>query len=165
MLAAQLDEALDRHNRVRYGLGICSGIVVCLALIGYFFVNLPFLIASGVILFLMGAYMLIDASMAHLRNQQLLPPPPAVEQEAEVVNINFDDLIVEYTTDNNDMCAICHEIDGVMAVLPCGHKFHAPCLKQWFARKIVCPICNSDPIATILFDGILVDEEESVAAS
>ena len=43
-------------------------------------------------------------------------------------------------------CSICLEDIGVAkpeAVrLPCSHCYHPRCLKNWFVRKLRCPLCN-----------------------
>ena len=46
-----------------------------------------------------------------------------------------------------DVCAICCEdLDGTSPVqLPCGHAFHAPCVKTWLVtRSRRCPLCNRE---------------------
>lgn len=43
-------------------------------------------------------------------------------------------------------CAICcAEVapDAKLKVLPCGHSFHAPCLRRWFQRSRCCPCCRA----------------------
>ncbi|CAE7257358.1 RNF139 [Symbiodinium natans] len=47
----------------------------------------------------------------------------------------------------SDVCAICfEELDGTLPIqLPCGHAFHAPCVKTWLVtRSRRCPMCNQD---------------------
>lgn len=44
-----------------------------------------------------------------------------------------------------DECAIClRGFPDVVAVydLPCGHVFHAACLRIWLARHLTCPMCR-----------------------
>lgn len=44
-------------------------------------------------------------------------------------------------------CAIClgdYEEEEETAVLPCGHMFHAPCVREWFQRSRLCPMCKDD---------------------
>lgn len=42
---------------------------------------------------------------------------------------------------DDDMCAICLE-DGLGARLPCGHAFHAMCIRSWLMRGgETCPLC------------------------
>ncbi|CAE7830818.1 RFWD3 [Symbiodinium sp. KB8] len=49
-----------------------------------------------------------------------------------------------------DVCAICFEelegdgdVGSLPAQLPCGHLFHAPCVKTWLVtRSRRCPMCN-----------------------
>lgn len=42
-------------------------------------------------------------------------------------------------------CSICLEDMAVASEavrLPCGHCYHPRCLKNWFVRKLRCPLCN-----------------------
>ena len=43
-------------------------------------------------------------------------------------------------------CMIClHELDNYdlnLKKLPCGHKFHSKCVKEWLTHKNTCPICR-----------------------
>eukprot|EP00741_Cyanophora_paradoxa_P022540 tig00021491_g21766.t1 len=53
-------------------------------------------------------------------------------------------------------CAICREEvavgegaagrpAGPALELPCGHAYHAPCLRRWLAVSGICPVCRSAP--------------------
>jgi len=50
-------------------------------------------------------------------------------------------------SDNDDICAICHDSLGNESLyeLPeCGHKFHTNCIMTWFrAKHDTCPLCNN----------------------
>lgn len=51
----------------------------------------------------------------------------------------------ELASDNT--CIICREemMPGASAKkLPCGHIFHAACLRSWFQRQQTCPTCRLD---------------------
>ena len=44
---------------------------------------------------------------------------------------------------SND-CSICRDsLTSPLEILPCGHLFHRQCIKQWFARRMVCPVCRN----------------------
>ncbi|KAK1787992.1 hypothetical protein P4O66_016466, partial [Electrophorus voltai] len=47
---------------------------------------------------------------------------------------------------HNDICAICYQAgpsDMKSAVItPCGHFFHAACLKKWLYVQETCPLCH-----------------------
>jgi len=48
---------------------------------------------------------------------------------------------------NDNTCIICREemVPGPSAKkLPCGHIFHAACLRSWFQRQQTCPTCRLD---------------------
>lgn len=41
-------------------------------------------------------------------------------------------------------CSIClMDLDGVISVTPCWHKFHKTCIMQWFRFNSKCPNCRS----------------------
>ena len=40
-------------------------------------------------------------------------------------------------------CSICLDcLDDNPKTLPCGHKFHEPCITRWCATRPNCPICR-----------------------
>lgn len=41
-------------------------------------------------------------------------------------------------------CPVCQEpmSQQKVAVLPCKHSFHSPCLREWLCRKATCPTCR-----------------------
>lgn len=46
-------------------------------------------------------------------------------------------------------CAVClSDMEGQAEnrQLPCSHVFHTACLRAWFDRRILCPVCRSDAI-------------------
>ena len=94
---------------------------------------------------------------------RLQPPPPAPnnndlhEEQQPPLVVHFEDCIVGYVDVANVMCAICHEEEGTMAVLPCSHKYHRACIEEWFRRKIRCPVCMADPVSFALIREITVD--------
>ncbi|CAG5098572.1 Oidioi.mRNA.OKI2018_I69.XSR.g15787.t1.cds [Oikopleura dioica] len=48
---------------------------------------------------------------------------------------------------NDSTCIICREemVAGTSSKkLPCGHIFHAACLRSWFQRQQTCPTCRLD---------------------
>jgi hypothetical protein len=41
-------------------------------------------------------------------------------------------------------CCIClHPLGGRPLALACGHRFHAPCVRQWLRRSRTCPCCRA----------------------
>lgn len=49
--------------------------------------------------------------------------------------------------DAEPTCAVClGGIDGCRSVwqLPCGHRFHAKCMYQWYIRRHSCPLCRRE---------------------
>ncbi|PNF39630.1 RING finger protein 145 [Cryptotermes secundus] len=44
---------------------------------------------------------------------------------------------------SNDVCAICYIQMKTACVTPCGHLFHASCLKKWLYVQDRCPLCSS----------------------
>jgi hypothetical protein len=73
---------------------------------------------------------------------------PEVDEKIPEVDENED----YFDSDDEDAvtCTICiMEIeDGDrIGVLPCEHKFHVDCLKEWIKRKNSCPLCQVPGIA------------------
>ncbi|KAG2321867.1 hypothetical protein Bca52824_015080 [Brassica carinata] len=45
-------------------------------------------------------------------------------------------------------CSICqeeYEAKDEVGKLPCGHRYHIHCVKQWLLRKNSCPVCKTRP--------------------
>ncbi|EPS73395.1 hypothetical protein M569_01359 [Genlisea aurea] len=50
-----------------------------------------------------------------------------------------------WNSSEQDSCAVCLEqFDGYGALmqLPCGHRFHAHCLRPWLDTNADCPCCR-----------------------
>jgi len=48
-----------------------------------------------------------------------------------------------------DKCAVCQfewAAGDEQAVLPCGHAYHAACVKAWLGVSKACPICKADVV-------------------
>ncbi|KAL1325631.1 hypothetical protein HN51_035686 [Arachis hypogaea] len=46
-----------------------------------------------------------------------------------------------------DVCVICqdeYENQDTIGFLPCGHEYHADCLRKWLLVRNVCPLCKSE---------------------
>ncbi|XP_042448888.1 NEP1-interacting protein 1-like [Zingiber officinale] len=49
------------------------------------------------------------------------------------------------TAEEPDSCSICLQDFGTttrVLAMPCGHLFHAACLKKWLERSCSCPLCR-----------------------
>ncbi|XP_072518069.1 RING finger protein 145 isoform X2 [Salminus brasiliensis] len=44
---------------------------------------------------------------------------------------------------HNDICSICYQDMKSAVITPCGHFFHAGCLKKWLYVQETCPLCHS----------------------
>jgi hypothetical protein len=72
---------------------------------------------------------------------------------AEVVD-GLRDVIIRWEDNANGdevMCIICYDKfkNGESAKqLACNHLYHSHCLLEWFSRKISCPICRDEQLAT-----------------
>jgi len=53
--------------------------------------------------------------------------------------------IVQYAANGKETsCAVClveFEEGEELRKLPCGHRFHAPCVDRWLLRSSRCPLC------------------------
>lgn len=48
-------------------------------------------------------------------------------------------------SEENKSCTICisrYELDEEYMILPCLHRFHSECIREWFARRNTCPNCK-----------------------
>ncbi|GAX18463.1 hypothetical protein FisN_2Lh117 [Fistulifera solaris] len=55
-----------------------------------------------------------------------------------------------HSDDEVDECAICYQelrTGDRVGDIPCGHTFHADCLKTWCVRRNACPFCQRTNIA------------------
>lgn len=62
-----------------------------------------------------------------------------------------DDLFCSEIDNEEVVCTICIatiEEGDMIGALPCKHRFHVECLKEWLRRKNVCPLCQG-PIAVV----------------
>ena len=51
------------------------------------------------------------------------------------------------SSNDEDKCTICQyelEVEDSVIALPCGHVFHADCIKKWLELSKMCPICNEE---------------------
>ncbi|XP_049322703.1 RING finger protein 145 [Astyanax mexicanus] len=44
---------------------------------------------------------------------------------------------------HNDICSICYQDMKSAVITPCGHFFHAGCLKKWLYVQETCPLCHN----------------------
>ena len=63
------------------------------------------------------------------------------------LNKNNNKDIKEYkiTSFDEGDCLICLEhfqVDEVVTIINCNHKYHTHCLHTWFEKKHKCPICD-----------------------
>jgi len=68
----------------------------------------------------------------------------------------------EDPTESTDECAICYqELEDGQRVsdLLCGHTFHVSCLKEWCARRNVCPLCKATDICEPCYDETECNED------
>ena len=48
---------------------------------------------------------------------------------------------------SSSQCIVCYEqyaSGEVIRILPCGHFFHYKCLKPWFKKSSLCPLCRTN---------------------
>ena len=68
---------------------------------------------------------------------------------AEVFS-QFDKVIfkkLDTEEQEEDQCSICiceYESGEEVLTLPCKHKFHAGCIRQWLQQSVRCPLCNQE---------------------
>lgn len=48
-------------------------------------------------------------------------------------------------------CALCleeYELGEKVLTLPCKHFFHEDCVRPWFAKSLLCPLCQQEASST-----------------
>jgi hypothetical protein len=55
---------------------------------------------------------------------------------------------IEIIDSDEEICAVCQDslTAGTQALnlVACDHRFHSECIRTWFARNVVCPVCRHD---------------------
>ncbi|CAG0878948.1 unnamed protein product [Cyprideis torosa] len=65
------------------------------------------------------------------------------------MNTLYPDATPEELAQGDSTCIICREeMTAGAKKLPCGHIFHAACLRSWFQRQQTCPTCRMDILRT-----------------
>ena len=62
-------------------------------------------------------------------------------------NTKFTQGNKENFSEENKSCTICmcpYELDEEYLILPCFHRFHSECIKEWLNRKNTCPNCKDN---------------------
>ena len=57
----------------------------------------------------------------------------------------FTEFNRENFSEENKSCTICmcpYEIEEEFMILPCLHRFHSACIREWFGRRNTCPNCK-----------------------
>jgi len=73
------------------------------------------------------------------RRTVLLPIPIILNNSQIVIN------------NQTEECCICMDIDNTQTwvILPCGHKFHGPCISSWLNNHQTCPVCRLNIISVV----------------
>mmetsp|Transcript_32862 Transcript_32862/g.83183 ORF Transcript_32862/g.83183 Transcript_32862/m.83183 type:complete len:310 (+) Transcript_32862:93-1022(+) len=64
-----------------------------------------------------------------------------------LARLPLEECPIELLTEGQTSCAVClcdFEGGEQLRRLPCGHKFHQPCIDRWLRRNRACPLCNHD---------------------
>ncbi len=98
-------------------------------------------------------------AVRQLRLSRQLQQPPVIKQPVvlrlkiriykEMVDKRVEDT-EDHSDDELDECAICYQelrTGDRVGDIPCGHTFHADCLKTWCVRRNACPFCQRTDIA------------------
>ena len=58
----------------------------------------------------------------------------------QTISLSIPILVVN---SQNEECCICIDKGNTSwSMLPCGHKFHGPCISKWLLTNQTCPICR-----------------------
>ena len=91
---------------------------------------------------LSGYFSLIDRSQ---HGHASISTTPAVD-ESEFARLPDKRYSITEAASAPGECAICLQAVAPLASLkelPCGHCFHAPCLRRWLAQSRSCPCCRA----------------------
>mmetsp|Transcript_118170 Transcript_118170/g.294771 ORF Transcript_118170/g.294771 Transcript_118170/m.294771 type:complete len:376 (+) Transcript_118170:68-1195(+) len=72
---------------------------------------------------------------------------PRGADEDLIAKLPLEEYPMELLTEGQTSCAVClcdFEGGEMLRRLPCGHKFHKPCIDRWLRRNKVCPLCLHD---------------------
>ena len=73
---------------------------------------------------------------------------------------------LEHKQDDENECPICLETLHDCKELPCGHRVHENCIKDWSQHQSTCPVCRADflkaPIASPKPETPKEDEEKPI---
>jgi len=64
------------------------------------------------------------------------------------MNERFPEATAEELQRLDTVCIICREEMTSAKKLPCGHLFHAQCLRSWLERQQTCPTCRAPVLPT-----------------
>ncbi len=70
-------------------------------------------------------------------------PPASDEAISRLPEVTFQE--ADLVADGDKSCPIClelHRVGGKGVRLPCGHCFHAPCVRPWLKKHCMCPVCR-----------------------
>jgi len=81
----------------------------------------------------------------YLQLDEDLPSPVPPELVQALPTSKFTELNKLNFSEENKYCTICqsnYEVGEQYLMLMCLHRFHQPCVSEWFKLKDTCPICK-----------------------
>ena len=78
------------------------------------------------------------------------------------VTTRFPDVAPEQFEGRDNTCMVCREEMALNCkMLPCGHIFHAACLRSWFQRQQVCPTCTTSVLTATREQQALMQQQNN----
>jgi hypothetical protein len=96
----------------------------------------------------------LPESLQQLLLTQLTPKgtPDHIVESLPVISYEATQAQAKSTDGDNNNCSTCiicmddYEQGNELSMLPCFHKFHKDCIKEWLSGSKSCPICKGSII-------------------
>lgn len=85
-----------------------------------------------------------DRPLGGHRIAPLPPPIPLIELEQIPLELYSKENAWQFDQTECTICLCEFEEGEKLRALPCGHRFHQPCIDEWLVKNPLCPLCKHD---------------------